>query len=91
MKKIKLIIVILAFLLSFASTFTVNSIIRKKKAAAVVAQQAQKTEAQQANSGQQGNLFDSLSTAAKEANSNTSGISERQLQHLIFDIRNKLK
>ena len=91
MKKIKLIIVILAFLLSFASTFTVNSIIRKKKAAAVVAQQAQKTEAQQANSAQQADLFDSMTKAAKEANSNTSGISERQLQHLIFDIRNKLK
>jgi len=91
MKKKQLIIVLLAGLLSFASTFTVSWVIKKKKVAAMAAQQAQKAESQQVASNPQGNFFDSASLMAQAENLNDTGISERQLQHLIHDIRNKLK
>lgn len=91
MKKTQLIILFLAGLLSFASTFTVSSIIKKKKASAIVAQQAQKAEPPRAASDSQDDFFDSASLTAQAENPNDSGISERQLQHLIHDIRNKLK
>ncbi len=91
MKKTQLIILSMAGLLSFASTFTVSWVIKKKKVAAAVAQQAQKADPQRADSDAQGDFFDSVSRTASAANPNDSGISERQLQHLISDIRNKLK
>lgn len=91
MKKKQLIILILAGLLSFASTFTVSWIIKKKKIAAMVAQQEQKAESQQVASNPQGSFFDSASLMAQAENLHDMGISERQLQHLIQDIRNKLK
>lgn len=91
MKKTQLIILALAGLFSFASTFTVNWVIKKKKAAVTVAQQAQEASSQRADSGTQGDFFDSMSLAAEATNPNDSGISERQLQHLIYDIRSKLK
>jgi len=91
MKKTQLIILFLAGLLSFASTFTVSWTIRKKKNAAMAAQQAEQTDPQRADSNPQGDFFDSMSPTAKAANANDSGLSERQLQHLIYDIRNKLK
>ena len=91
MKKKQFIILLLAGLLSFASTFTVSWVIKKKKAAAMAAQQAQEIETQQVASNAQDNFFDSASLIAQTENPNDVGISERQLQHLILDIRNKLK
>jgi len=91
MKKTQIIILSLAGLLSFTSTFTVSWVIKKKKNAAAVAQQAQEGHSQRADSDVQGDFFDSMFLAAKAANPNDSGISERQLQHLITNIRSKLK
>lgn len=88
MKKTQIIILSLAGLLSFASTFTVSWVIKKKKVAAVIAQQAQKTESQQATSETPDDFFGTVSLTTE---ANSSGISERQLQHLISDIRNKIK
>jgi len=88
MKKTQLIILSVAGLLSFASTFTVSWVIKKKKAAAVATQQAQQVDPQRADSGTQGDFFDSMSQITE---TDDAGISERQLQHLIADIRNKIK
>ena len=91
MKKKQIIILSLAGLLSFASTFTVSWVIKKKKAAAAVAQQAQTADPKRAASDAQSDFVDSMSLTAEATNPSGSGISERQLQHLIYDIRSKLK
>ncbi len=88
MKKTQIIILSLAGLLSFASTFTVSWVIKKKKNAAMAAQQAQTADPQRADSKPQKDFFDSMSLTTE---TNEAGISERQLQHLITDIRSKLK
>jgi chromosome segregation ATPase len=66
-------------------------IIRKKRAAARLAQLAENVDPKQTVSEQQANIFDSEDLTASTMNLNDSGMSERQLQHLIHDIRNKLK
>jgi flagellar motility protein MotE (MotC chaperone) len=91
MKKAQLILIVLAGLLSFASTFTVSWIIKKNKAAAAAVQQAKQTDSQQIGSEAQRDFFDAMSTTAAAANPDDAGLSERQLQQLIYDIRSKLK
>ncbi|MHC5140047.1 MAG: hypothetical protein ACYSOF_09230 [Planctomycetota bacterium] len=91
MKKTQLIIVSLAGLISFTGTFVTGRVIKKKKIEAQIAQQAQKVDSQRADSDPQSDIFGSAPLAAQAVNPNESGMSERQLQHLIHDIRSKLK
>jgi chromosome segregation ATPase len=91
MKKAQLILIVLAGLLSFASTFTVSWVIKKNKAVAVAAQQAKQADSQQTVSESQRDFFGTMSMTPTAANLDEAGLSERELQSLIYDIRSKLK
>lgn len=95
MKKMQIIILALAGLLSFASAFTVSWVMKKKKAEALAAQLAEEEATQQANAinnaaaaGQgQASVIDFVGLGEETQ----LGMTERQLKHLIHDIRDKLQ
>ncbi|MDH4201316.1 MAG: hypothetical protein OEV87_00280 [Phycisphaerae bacterium] len=91
MKKAQLILIVLAGLLSFASTFTVSWVIKKNKSITAAAQQAKQADSQQTGSESQRDFFDTMSMTPTAANLDEAGLSERELQSLIYDIRSKLK
>lgn len=100
MKKIQIIILIVAGILSFASAFTVSWMINKKKAAAVAQQLQQQQQEQQTQVNADADDPFGFSEPSKTNTINFAslgedriqmGMTERQLQHLIFDIRDKMK
>ena len=90
MKKIHLIIVLAAGLFSFAATFTAGSFLKKNRASQETASQVPAPSSQAAAPVQANSLFESLVLASEAAEDTALGLGERQLQHLIVDIRSKL-
>lgn len=89
MKKSHLIILILAGIFSFASAFSVSWFLKKKKLAALAAQKEQQQLKQIANAKQDGYANVPYSTISVDRMEKS--LSERQLQNLIYDVRNRLK
>jgi flagellar motility protein MotE (MotC chaperone) len=92
MKKYHILILISAGLLSFGASFGVSWFIKQKNATAAIASQVEAATSLPAEAaGNPATKTPPWSGAtASETNVPSMGISERQLQHLIYDIREKI-
>lgn len=90
MKIKQIVILALAGMISFSSAFTVSWFLKKKKEAALALQASQQQKLQPtAGTGQ--DTYNPRISAGFTIDRADSGLSERQLEHLIYDVRNKLK
>lgn len=90
MKKTQIIILSLAGIFSFASAFTVSWFIKKNKMAALAQQVKLQEQLKEQTAAAQSSISPRI-TPVFSSDRAESGMSERQLQHLIYDVRNKLK
>lgn len=90
MKKIQIIILVGAGVASFAGTFTVTLLIKKMKPALPVASVIEQTEADNTLVGPAG-IRSTRASASAGTDVITRGMTEKQLQSLIYDIREKMK
>ncbi len=88
MKKMHIIIISAAGLLSFAAMFGTGLFIKKSRALTMPAQPAAHTEVSQKEPNKDSGVLASLNSAAL---TEEMGMSETQLKSLIFDIRQKMK
>jgi flagellar motility protein MotE (MotC chaperone) len=93
MKKIHIILLVVAGILSFASAFGVSFVIKKNKAAKAAAEAAAKVEKPGETKTDQGASEPGVITnLLEEAQiSDEMGLSETQLKSLIFDVRQKME
>ncbi|MHC5083150.1 MAG: MotE family protein [Planctomycetota bacterium] len=95
MKKLQILILVVAGILSFASAFSVSWVMKKKKAesltAQLAAQQAEQDAAAINNATASKQQQSSVINFASLSDNTQLGMTERQLQHLIHDVRDKLQ
>ncbi len=91
MKKIHIILVAAAGLLSFASSFGVSWVAKQKKAAAAAAAAVQPTQTVAPGTASAAATGDKpVNALFAESGEEPLGLTERQLQNLIFDVREKI-
>jgi len=89
-KKIQIIILVVAGVVSFAGTFTVTLLAKKSKPVLPVASVSEQTEADDTLVGPAG-IRSRRALASAGTDVITRGMTEKQLQSLIYDIREKMK
>lgn len=93
MKKYHIIIVVAVGVLSFTASFGFNWFKKQKAAAAAAVPPEQKTSSVASGAAQPRGLpaYSFPGAGGAEAEQESSGLSERQLQHLIYDLREKMR